>query len=342
MLPSYERVPENKGYVYIAVNEYIPNVIKVGRTNDPKQRATDLSYPRQDGKIVNAVPGEYRFEKKWWVFNAFIVEEQVLQMLKVCADRVNAELFYVDSFERSRHYVKKIVLACKRNHGVLKLPVITQLSLFKVSGHHAQRPKEYYRVNCSSIRREYPPGAFVRSKKPLSKKVFSRQSGRLFKASVRIENKCSYIYVLANKYIPYLVRFGITKGLNQLVDQLSNQTGVPWRYEVTFQCSVNDQYVPGDETLQKLFGELLEPHYGQIAKGFFIVPSLKCASHNARIIIETCKKGCTPRLKPRSNLWFGEPVDEAEGVSWDKRYKPRSKSSHRRTWRKSWWIEEKK
>ena len=64
-----------KGWIYIATNEEIPNLVKVGKTeNDPDERAKQLSSP-------TGVPGETRIVYSAWVDNDHDVERGVLNDL---------------------------------------------------------------------------------------------------------------------------------------------------------------------------------------------------------------------------------------------------------------------
>jgi len=64
-----------KGWIYIATNEEIPNLVKVGKTeNDPDERAKQLSSP-------TGVPGETRIVYSAWVDNYHDVERAVLNNL---------------------------------------------------------------------------------------------------------------------------------------------------------------------------------------------------------------------------------------------------------------------
>ena len=64
-----------KGWIYIATNEEIPNLIKVGKTeSDPDERAKQLSSP-------TGVPGETRIVYSAWVDDYHDIERAVLSNL---------------------------------------------------------------------------------------------------------------------------------------------------------------------------------------------------------------------------------------------------------------------
>ncbi len=67
---------DNKGFIYILANRYIPNLVKIGKTTgDLENRANQISNSER-------VPGEFRVNYKESVFNCHIVEREVHRKIR--------------------------------------------------------------------------------------------------------------------------------------------------------------------------------------------------------------------------------------------------------------------
>lgn len=105
-----------------------------------------------------------------------------------------------------------------------------------------------------------------------------------------LNKNVGYVYIVANKYIPFLVKIGKTDDPDRRLEELSRHEGVPGRYRKIFQEKVFNYHIAENE-LRKYFLQCLKADgYGEVTKEFFVVPSTQYAISRVRQIIKACKK----------------------------------------------------
>jgi hypothetical protein len=126
-----------------------------------------------------------------------------------------------------------------------------------------------------------------------------------------------YIYILANKYIPYLVKIGKSHNPDKRVKQLSQHAGVPGQFRIIFQNKVFNYHIVESELHIQFERVLKADGYGEKTKEFFVVPSAKYAIRHVTNIIRACKKAYKKKRKPHQSYLF-EPKNTPEEHIWER------------------------
>jgi len=173
-----------------------------------------------------------------------------------------------------------------------------------------------------------------------------------------------YIYILANKYIPYLVKIGKSNDPNKRADRLSKHEGVPGQFRVIYKNEVFNYHIVESE-LHHQFEMLLKVDgYGERTKEFFVVPSINYAINQVTRIIKVCKKAYKKKKHAQQPNFFNpEKVNTEEywerdhkiwRVEWANKLRPRLKRKIKTpipgtiefllddSWPKLWWEKPKK
>ena len=148
-----------------------------------------------------------------------------------------------------------------------------------------------------------------------------------------------YVYILANKYIPYLVKIGRTDDLDRRIDEINKHAGVPGEFGYIFYEKVFDMIIVEREVHRHLIGKLKYDGYGGgKGKEIFVIPSTGYAIQATKKIIAECKKNYIIQKENSVPLsLFGDEIDEPEKywfkksglciVKWDGKFKPKPKKS---------------
>jgi hypothetical protein len=143
-----------------------------------------------------------------------------------------------------------------------------------------------------------------------------------------------YIYIVANKYMPYLVKIGKAKDPKKRVEELSRHEGVPGKFNIIQMFKVFN-YTIVETEIHKNF--LILSHndgYGEKTKEFYIVPSAEYAIHLVRRIIKACNKSFRKeKATQQLSLFDLDPDFRADEIywikdqpilkiAWDKKHKP--------------------
>ena len=146
-----------------------------------------------------------------------------------------------------------------------------------------------------------------------------------------------YVYILANKYIPYLVKIGKTEDIDRRLEEINNHEGVPGKFCCIFCEKVFNMHIVEREIHWQLKAKLEHDGYQVVkTKEFFVVPSDGYAIQTTKEIIATCKKNYTIQKEKNEHLsLFDDKTDEPKGywykksgicvVKWDSKFKPRLK-----------------
>lgn len=146
------------------------------------------------------------------------------------------------------------------------------------------------------------------------------------------ENK-GFIYILANPYIPNLVKIGkTTVDPGERAKQISNWEGVPGEFKVIYKEIVFNCHIIEQEVHQKIKIMLSSDGYGHKTKEFFVVPSTEYAISAVRTIIKKCCKIYKQSIQKdlfggETTLWYSS--DDTWIVKWHKRHKKRFRSNRK-------------
>ena len=168
-----------------------------------------------------------------------------------------------------------------------------------------------------------------------------------------------YVYIAANKYIPYLVKIGKAKDPNQRIDDLSRHEGVPGRFRLIFAEKVFNYHITESEIHKKFLTILKSDGYMEKTKEFYVVPSRGYAKQKVREIINACKKAYKKKLAIKQPTFFAIETQERKPywkknhviwkIYWQKKLKPPMKKklkspikgSYERMvdplWPEKWW-----
>ncbi|MDR0484883.1 MAG: GIY-YIG nuclease family protein [Alphaproteobacteria bacterium] len=79
----------NRGYIYLIKNEYMPNLYKIGQTNNMKRRLAELNSP-------TSIPAPFEIECVYEVRNYKIAEKALHEVFDRYRVSPNREFFLVD------------------------------------------------------------------------------------------------------------------------------------------------------------------------------------------------------------------------------------------------------
>ena len=181
----------------------------------------------------------------------------------------------------------------------------------------------------------------------------------IIKTEIATSENEGYVYIVANKYIPYLVKIGKAKDPKRRIDDLSRHEGVPGRFRIIFSEKVFNYHITESEIHKKFLTIIQADGYGEKSKEFYVVPSTDYAIHQVRRIVNVCKKAYKKKLSIEQPTFFEIETEQRKAywaknhslwqIYWQKALKPRMikkkkspiKESYERIvdplWPKKWW-----
>jgi hypothetical protein len=245
----------------------------------------------------------------------------------------------VPSLDYVRKWVEEMISFCETNYMKKRVSINRQGTLFDEGKNHKNNEDVnefwdwegdwYDRLFKNHPRQEKKPR--IIESQTIYKNALLHQN-RYF-----VEN--TYVYILANEFIPNLIKLGIDSNLDDIVNKFSDQTGVPGRYHPVFLWHVKDEAFIYEEALSDRFIKHIENDgFKKFSKTFFIVPSVEYAAGIVLSIIKSMITGTNKNFisKPRND--YGQNIDPEVKVLWDKSFRPKTKQIKDGKWPKNWWI----